>query len=115
MSAPARCRCRPAVLLTLGALFLPATGFAAPPLPADCPTRPADPNGSIPLNLTTRIAPRPGMPQGGYAQFGLNAPAGGTVCEPAAPPLPRDILRGDPEHDVLQGDPSTDIMTGQPR
>jgi hypothetical protein len=91
-------------------------GHAAAPLPADCPTLPTDPNNTMSLELTTRLAPRPGMPQGGYAQFGLNhVPANGTLCETAQPDLPRDVLQGEPSRDVLEGEHGTDILTGQPR
>jgi hypothetical protein len=47
------------------------------------------------------------MPQGGYVGLGLNGvPANGTVCVPADPVLPRDVLHGDTETDPLSGKPT---------
>jgi hypothetical protein len=55
------------------------------------------------------------LPKGGYAQVGVNVQTGGTICETAAPELPRDVLHGEPTNDVLGGDASTDILSGQPK
>ncbi len=88
-------------------LFLAAPAWAASPAPADCPTLPTAPGNTIPLNVMPRIAPRPGMPQGGYVGLGLNGvPANGTVCVPADPVLPRDVLHGDTDTDPLSGKPT---------
>ncbi len=96
-------------------ILAPAT-YASPPLPADCPTYPATRGYTIPLNLNARIAPRPGLPQGGYAQFDLgNVPADGTVCVPAAPELPRDVLRGDTSTDILTERPARRVIVDPPR
>jgi hypothetical protein len=74
--------------------------------PADCPAAQSGPGLAAPVELTTRLPPRPGMPQGGVARLAVEVPTNGTVCVTQEPDLPRD---------VLHGDTSTDILTGRPR
>jgi hypothetical protein len=62
------------------------------------------------MTVTPRLPAGPGLPQGGYAQFGLNVPTYGTTCEPAAPELPRDILHGDTSTDILTGQPTRRVI-----
>ena len=101
------------MLLILLTLISPAA--AAPPLPADCPNQPTNPDDMMSLNAMSQLNAGPGMPNGGYAGFTFDhVPAYGTLCETASPDLPRDVLHGDPG-DVLGGDASSGVLSGQPR
>ena len=77
---------------------------AQPPAPADCPTEPAGPD-QVPIAIMPMLPAQPGLPGGGMAMLGLDGvPAEGTICSPGDPPMPHDILRGDPSSDLLAGE-----------
>lgn len=111
------------VMLALALLDVaapPAPG--AEPLPADCPQVPID-GQTISLEPFINIGRGAGAPAGGFVGLGLdNVPADGTICTPAQPALPADILRGDrpasgnllndTAGSVLRGDASHDILSG---
>lgn len=81
--------------------------------PADCVA--PEPSGPS-LPLAVDIGGRPGVPRGmgGEAYVAIPLAPQGYACPP--PPLPRDILHGEPG-DVLGGQPSPDLLRGpgQPR
>ena len=102
---------RPALVLLLLACVpvglpggLPMAARAQPPAPADCPTEPAGPD-QVSIGIMPILPAQPGLSGGGLAMLGLNGiPAEGTICSPGDPPMPHDILRGDPSSDLLAGE-----------
>jgi hypothetical protein len=100
-------------LLTFLAVLVGLTPPAAAQ-PADCPSEPA-PTQSMPLYLD--LNGQPGVPRGVSGQvFGdvPVSPPGGSLCQAAAPALPRDVLRGEPG-DVLRGNGARDLLRGPAR
>jgi len=101
------------------ALFLPAWPSRAqrePPLPADCPAEPAGPD-TFSLGLFFGLPGILGLPGSGGAIGALNLdhlPAEGTLCTPAEPALPSDILHGDPAKNLLGNESGEDILSGPP-
>jgi hypothetical protein len=100
------------VITTLWLIFPMLAPFAAgagqppPAAPADCPASasPAPPGSG---DSSAPVTVFPALPGGGFAAVNLGAAAlNGTTCTPASPPLPKDVLHGDPDGNLLndQGD-----------
>jgi hypothetical protein len=89
-------------LLVLGLAPIPATAGEPPPAaPADCPAS-ASPAPSGSGDSSTPVTVFPALPGGGFAAVNLGAAAlNGTTCTPASPPLPKDVLHGDPDGNLL--------------
>jgi hypothetical protein len=95
-------------------MILAGLGRSASAQPADCPSEPG-PTQSLPLYLD--LNGLPGVPRGLGGQVFADipvAPPGGTLCEAAAPALPRDVLHGEPG-DLLRGSGARDLLRGPAR
>ncbi len=84
-------------------LFPLAAGAGQPPpaAPADCPAsaNPTPPGG---VDSSAPMTVFPALPGGGFAAVNLGAAAlNGVTCTPASPPLPKNVLEGDPDGDLL--------------
>ena len=76
-------------------------GQPPPAAPADCPAsaNPTPPGGT---DSSAPVTVFPILPGGGFAAVNLGAAAlNGVTCTPAAPPLPKNVLEGDPDGDLL--------------
>lgn len=101
----------PLLLLLPGAA---AAGQPPPAAPADCPasaspTPPGSPDPTAPMTIF------PALPGGGFAAVNLGAAAlNGVTCSPASPPLPKDVLHGDPDGDLLNDQGNAVLDGGGP-
>jgi hypothetical protein len=94
----------------------PTPAQTEPPLPADCPAEPNGPD-TLSLGLFFGLPGILGVPGAGGAIGALGLDhllAEGTLCTPAEPALPRDILRGDPAQDLLGNESGEGILAGPP-
>ncbi len=76
-------------------------GQPPPAAPADCPAsaNPTPPGGA---DSSAPVTVFPALPGGGFAAVDLGAAAlNGATCTPASPPLPKNVLEGDPDGDLL--------------
>lgn len=89
---------------------------APPPAPADCPATPAPPQeeagGPPPPPGSGPITLLPALPGGGFAAIPLSPQAlAPQTCIPASPPLPKDVLHGDPDGNLLD-DRGDEVLDG---
>ncbi len=101
-----------ALAVTLPALgFMSAARAASPPAPADCPTTPDESAPPIAPGGVTLLPVLPGV---GMAAIPLSPEAlAPQTCIPASPPLPQDVLHGDPDGNLLD-DRGRAVLEGPP-
>jgi hypothetical protein len=94
--------------LLAGSLFMVVALRGVAAQPADCPIEPSA-GPMLPLSLD--LAGRPGVPNGVTGQAYVGVPMGppGIACR-QVPPLPRDVLHGEPGG--VLGPPSPDLLRG---